>query len=105
MLLRFSRMLELEVTAGLLVITVAGILGAVSPPREDGAQRLAATQIRALLSPHLPTTDIANWADNNDSPELTIDDLHYSEFTHNWSGIAVCLLGMTWMAQGVTGIM
>ena len=97
---RFGRTLELEVTAGVLVLTVAGILGSISPPGEDGSQRLTATQIRALLSPHLPVTDIQAWADD-DSPEITIADLRYSEFTHNWSGLAVGLLGMTWMAQRV----
>jgi hypothetical protein len=35
--------------------------------------------------------------------ESTIDDFRYSKFTHNWSGVAVCLLGMTWMAQGMEG--
>lgn len=79
---RFSRMLELEVVAGVLVITVAGTLGSISPPGKDGAQRLTTAQVRALLSPHLPTTDISNWTDTDDSPESTIDDLHYSEFTH-----------------------
>ncbi len=33
----------------------------------------------------------------------TLDDLHYSEFTHNWSGIIVTLLGIGWMVQASGG--
>jgi putative copper export protein len=100
----FVRTLELEVTAGMLVITVAGILGSVSPPGADGSQRLTAIQTRALLSPHLPTTDLSGFDSGPDDPRgPTISDLHFNEFSHNWSGIMVCLIGMAWMAQAVRG--
>ena len=98
---RFARMLELEVTAGVLVITVAGVLGSVSPPGIDGSQRLTAPQVRALLSPHLPTSHVDDWFAQEDPRGPTLDDLRYSEFTHNWSGVLVCGLGLGWLAQAV----
>lgn len=100
---RFSKTLELEITAGLLVITVAGILGSVSPPGDDGSQRLTAAQTSAVLSPHRPTTDVSAWYTPDDPRGPTIGDLHYSEFTHNWSGVTVCLLGLAWLAQAAGG--
>jgi hypothetical protein len=33
----------------------------------------------------------------------TVDDLRYSEFTHNWSGVIVTLLGIGWMVQASGG--
>ncbi len=100
---RFARMLELEVTAGVLVITVAGVLGSISPPGSDGSLRLTAAQVHAMLSPDLPTTRVENWDAPEDPRGPTTDDLRYSEFTHNWSGVLVCLLGLGWLAQTVRG--
>ena len=100
---RFARMLELEVTAGVLVITVAGVLGSVSPPGSDGSQRLTAPQVRALLSPDLPTSHVDEWIAPEHPGGPTLDDLRYSEFTHNWSGVLVCLLGLGWLAQAAGG--
>jgi putative copper resistance protein D len=99
----FSRTLELEITAGVLVITVAGILGSVSPPGDDGSLRLTPVQTAALLSPHWPTTDISSWDTPDDPRGPTIGDLRYSEVTHNWSGVTVCLLGLAWLVQMVGG--
>lgn len=99
----FSRMLELEVTAGLLVITVAGILGSLSPPGDDAAQRLTAAQTHAFLSPHLPNTDIRDWDKQDDPRGVTLAAMRYSEFTHNWSGVMVCLMGLAWLAQSAGG--
>jgi putative copper resistance protein D len=96
---RFRRTLELEVTAGVLVIAVAGILGSVSPPGEDGGLRLTQPQVHALLTPHWPTSHVDNWVVPDEPRELTVDDLRYSEFTHNWSGVAVMLMGLGWLAQ------
>jgi putative copper export protein len=103
LLRRFGRMLELEVTAGLLVITVAGIVGSISPPGEDGAYRLTEAQVRAVLSPDWPTTAIVDPATFYGAPMRTVDDLRYSEFTHNWSGVFVCLLGIFWLLQSAGG--
>lgn len=100
---RFGRTLELEVTAGILVITVAGILGSVSPPGEDGSLRLTSRQTQALLTPHWPTSHVDNWMAADDPRGPTLDDLHYSEFTHNWSGVIVTLLGIGWMVQASGG--
>jgi len=100
---RFARSLELEVTAGLLVITAAGILGSISPPGDDGALRLTPTQIRALATPDLPTSHVENWTAPEDPRGPTVDDLRYSEFTHGWSGVLVTLLGLGWLAQSVGG--
>jgi putative copper export protein len=100
---RFGRMLELEVTAGVLVITVAGILGSVSPPGDDGVLCLARNQTHALLTPHWPTSHVDNWMLPDDLRGPTIDDLHYSEFTHNWSGVVVTFLGLGWLALACGG--
>lgn len=100
---RFGRMLELEVTAGVLVITVAGILGSVSPPGDDGVLCLAQNQTRALLTPHWPTSHVENWLQPDDPRGPTLDDLHYSEFTHNWSGVIVTFLGLGWLALALGG--
>jgi putative copper resistance protein D len=96
---RFGRMLELEVTAGVLVIAVAGILGSVSPPREDGGVLLTETQKAALLSPDAPRARLIDPAAFYGAPMRTVEDLLYSEFTHNWSGVMVALLGLCWLAQ------
>ncbi len=103
LLRRFGRMLELEVTAGLLVIAAAGILASVSPPGEGGTYRLTEPQWRAMLSPHLPATTVVNPANFYGAPQRGLDDLHYSEFVHNWSGVMVCLLGLAWLAQAAGG--
>lgn len=99
----FGRALELEVTAGLLVVTVAGILGSVSPPGRAGIQRLTEVQARALLQPHWPRTSVANPQTFYGAPNRTLSDLRYAEFTHNWSGVAVVMLGLCWLAQSVGG--
>jgi len=103
LLRHFGKMLELEVTSGVLVITVAGILASVSPPGGEGAFRLTEPQVRALLRPHLPVVNIENVATFYGSAQRTIDDLRYAEFTHNWSGVMVCLLGLGWLAQHSRG--
>jgi putative copper export protein len=101
LLLRFGRMLELEATAGVLVIVVAGILASVSPPGDAGAYRLTGAQARAMLHPRFPTVTIANPATFYDDPERSLDDFRYSEFTHHWSGVMVTLLGFGWLLQSV----
>ena len=99
----FSKTLELEITAGVLVITVAGILGSVSPPGDDGSQLLTAAQQHVFLVPHKPYMSMAGWDVPDDPRGPTVEDLRYSEFTHNCSGMAVCLLGIAWLAQSVRG--
>ena len=100
---RFSKMLELEVTMGVLVITVAGILASIPPPGDSNALRLTVQQTRALLSPDLPTTAIVNPAQFVGAAARTVDDLRYSEFTHNWSGVFVCVMGLCWLGQSLRG--
>jgi putative copper export protein len=100
---RFGRMLELEVTAGLLVLAVAGILASVSPPGGNQSLKLTAPQQRALTSPRVPAMDIPNPAGFYGAPTRTLADLHYAEFTHHCSGLMVCLLGLCWLAQGAGG--
>jgi len=100
-LVHFGRMLELEVTAGLLAVTVAGILGSVSPPGKAGTQRLTTLQAQVLLCPHLPTTDIVNPGTFYGAEARTLNDLRYSEFMHNWSGLAVLLLGLCWLIHSL----
>jgi putative copper resistance protein D len=103
LLTRFIKMVELEVTAGVLVIAVAGILGSVPPPGPEGAARLTRQQFDALLSPDLPTTKIVDPSTFYGATDRTLDDLRYSEFTHNWSGVAVALLGLAWLFQSLGG--
>lgn len=104
LLRRFGRWLELEVTAGALVIMVAGILASVSPPgNEEGAYRLTSTQARALMLPRIPGVQFANPATFYGLAERTKADLQYAEFTHHWSGVMVTLLGLFWLVQTVGG--
>ena len=103
LLRRFERLLELEATMGVMVILVAGILASVSPPGEEGAYRLTSSQWHAMLSPRIPTAKIANPASFYGADTRGLDDLHYSEFTHHWSGVMVGLLGLGWLAQGLGG--
>ena len=99
----FDRALELEATAGLLVIAVAGVLGSVSPPAPSGAGRLSAPQLRAVLTPRLPRTDVVDPSTWVGSATRTDDDLRYSEFMHGWSGLAVAMLGVAWLVQARGG--
>ena len=101
LLLRFGRMLELEATAGVLVITVAGILASVSPPGDAGAYRLTDAQAHAMMHPRFPSATIIDPATFYDNPERSLDDLRYAEFTHHWSGVMVCLLGFAWLLQSL----
>jgi putative copper resistance protein D len=101
LLLRFGKTLELEVTAGVLVIAVAGILASVSPPRGWEALRLTSEQVRALSSPHWPRSVLPSPETFYGAPERTLADLHYAEFTHNWSGVMVFLLGCCWLGQSM----
>jgi putative copper export protein len=103
LLQRFGKALELEVTAGLLVIIVAGILASVSPPDHLPNLRLTRPQLQAMASPHLPRMHLPNPASFVGAPERTDADLRYAEFTHNWSGVMVCLLGLGWFAAGLGG--
>ena len=103
LLRRFGKSLELEVTAGLLVIVVAGILASVSPPERWPNLRLTPRQIESMASPHLPRTHLPNPQSFVGAPERTEADMRYSEFTHNWSGVMVCLLGTGWLLAGSGG--
>ncbi|HEX4343046.1 MAG TPA: CopD family protein [Verrucomicrobiae bacterium] len=104
LLQRFGRMLELEVSTGLLVLIVAGILASVSPPRGEPYLTLTDAQAHDLfMTAHLPQTQIANPQVFYGAVERTVDDLRYAEFTHNWSGIAVLTLGLCWLLQSRGG--
>jgi copper resistance protein D len=98
-LARLCRVLEVEVVAGVLVIAVAGVLAAVAPPGADGALRLTSAEARALATPRLPATSIDDPMTWIGAPTRTIGDLRYAEFTHAWSGVIVCLLGLAWLLQ------
>ncbi|PWU09966.1 MAG: hypothetical protein C5B50_26345 [Verrucomicrobia bacterium] len=103
LLSKFGKTLELEVTAGVLVLTVAGVLASVSPPQNLGTLRLTPPQIRALVSPHLPRTDVVDPAKFVGAEQRTLDDRRYAEFTHNWSGVMVALLGCGWLVMSLGG--
>jgi hypothetical protein len=86
-----------------LVVVVAGIVGSVSPPGADPKLRLTREQSFALLQPDLPTTRVADPETFYGALERGVDDLRYAEFTHNWSGVMVTLLGMFWLVQCLRG--
>lgn len=98
-LARLCRALELEVVAGVLVIAVAGVLAAVAPPGADGALRLTGAEVRALATPRLPATSIDDPMTWIGAPTRLPGDLRYAEFTHAWSGVMVCFLGLAWLVQ------
>ncbi|GIW43043.1 MAG: hypothetical protein KatS3mg077_0325 [Candidatus Binatia bacterium] len=100
---RFLRSLETEATMGLMVIAVAGIVGSVSPPGSDGTVTLSREQVAALLSPKLPATTFVDPTLFVGDAERNRFDLLYSEFMHNWSGVAVILMGAFWLLQGGQG--
>jgi putative copper resistance protein D len=102
-LAHFRKLLELEVTAGVLVVIVAGIVGSVSPPGADPNLRLTPAQYTALLHPDLPTTRIVDPATFYGALDRPVEDLRYAEFTHNWSGVMVTLLGLFWLVQSLNG--
>jgi putative copper resistance protein D len=98
-LARLCRALEVEVVTGMLMIAVAGVLAAVAPPGADGALRLTVAEARALATPRLPATTIDDPMTWIGAPTRTVGDLRYAEFTHAWSGVIVCLLGLAWLVQ------
>jgi putative copper export protein len=98
---RFGRMLELEVSAGMLVVIIAGILGSVSPPGEDGARLLTRVQLHALLTPTVPRATLVDPSSFVGAATRTVDDRRYAEFMHNWSGVFVTAMGLLWVAQGL----
>ncbi len=98
-LARLARALEMEVVAGVLVIAVAGVLAAVAPPVADSGLRLTGAEMRALATPRLPATAIDDPMTWIGAPTRTVGDLRYAEFTHAWSGVVVCLLGLAWLVQ------
>jgi hypothetical protein len=59
--------------------------------------------MRALVSPDWPTTAIVNPEKFYGAGRRGINDLRYSEFTHNWSGVGVTLLGLFWLVQSLGG--
>jgi putative copper export protein len=98
---RFGRTLELEATAGLLVVVIAGIVGSIAPPGADGSLRLTPAQLDAVLTPALPRTTLIDPARFVGAPMRTVDDLRYAELMHNWSGVFVTAMGLAWLAQGL----
>jgi putative copper resistance protein D len=99
----FVKTLELEVTAGLFVIAIAGILAGIAPPGEEGVYRLNQHEFKRLFKPDWPTSTIVNPAKFVGAEERTVEDLRYAEFTHNWSGVLVLALGILWLGQSVYG--
>ncbi len=100
---RFLRLLELELSAGVLLILVAGILGAIAPPTEPRSAQLSAEQVEALIAPRLPQAHFIDPSGFVGAAERTDDDLRYAEFTHQWSGVFVVLLGLCWLGQVTRG--
>lgn len=98
-LARFRRLLELEVTAGLVVVAVAGIVGSVSPPGGEGGVTLTRHQIVAIASPRLPEAQLIDPTTFVGAAERNLFDLKYSEFMHNWSGVVVIVMGLFWWIQ------
>lgn len=97
---RFGRMLELEVTAGVLVVMIAGIVGSIPPPGKNGSLQLTPAQLDAVLTPALPRATLVDPARFVGSATRTVDDLRYAELMHNWSGVFVTALGLLWLIHG-----
>lgn len=98
---RFHRTLELEVTAALLVVAVAGVVGGVSPPGEEGDSRLTAAQAASFLVPRAPRLE---WVDPQQfvgTAERNHFDRQYAEFMHNVAGLVVLAMGSLWFLQSV----
>ncbi len=100
-LARFRRTLELEVTAGLLVVVVAGIVGSVSPPGNDGAVALNDQQLTGILRPGLPPGEFVDPNAFVGAADRNLFDLQYSEFMHQWAGVFVILMGIVWWLQSL----
>jgi putative copper resistance protein D len=100
---RLGRMLELEVTAGVLVVMIAGTVGSIPPPGANGSLRLTPQQLDAVLTPVLPRTTLVDPSQFVGAATRTVDDLRYAELMHNWSGVFVVALGLLWLAQGFGG--
>ena len=98
---RFGRMLELEATAGVLVVVLAALVGSIPPPGDDGSLTLTPAQLDAVLTPALPRTTLVDPSGFVGAPTRTVDDLRYSELMHNWSGVFVTAMGALWLAQGL----
>ncbi len=98
----FLSLLEFELSAGILLMLVAGILGAISPPAEVGSAQLSPVQTAALLSPRLPPSKLVDPKGFVGAATRTDDDLRYAEFTHQWSGVFVLLMGVCWLAQSLS---
>jgi putative copper export protein len=98
---RFGRTLELEATAGVLVVIIAGIVGSIAPPGADGSLRLTPAQLDAVLTPAWPRTTLVDPARFVGAATRTADDLRYAELMHNWSGVFVTAMGLAWLAEGL----
>ncbi len=98
----FLRVLEFELTTGILLLLVAGILGAISPPAEIGTAQLSSAQVQALLDPRLPQGHFADPQTFVGAASRTDDDLRYAEFTHQWAGVFVLVLGLCWLGQATS---
>jgi putative copper export protein len=95
----FLRALEIEATAGVLAIAVAGIVASVSPPGTEGAVSLTREQVAALITPKLPSASFVDPTLFVGDVERNRFDLLYSEFMHNWSGVGVIVMGVFWLVQ------
>lgn len=102
-LARFGRMLELEVTSGILLLAVAGTLASISPPGQNRSLQLNQQQVTALTSPRIPSFNVPDPVGFYGKPERSVADLQYAEFTHHGSGIVVILLGLCWLGQSARG--
>lgn len=98
---RFHRLLELELSAGILVVTLAAIVGSISPPGVDGTARLNRAQIQSVISPEFPPVRFIDPHSFVGAETRNVQDLQYSEFTHRWSGILVLLLASCWLGQSI----
>lgn len=100
---RFRKLIELEVSAGTIVIILAAIVGSISPPGVDGSARVNTGQVQAIFSPEFPPTRFIDPALFVGAEARTVQDLRYSEFTHRWSGVLVIMLALLWLGQSMGG--
>jgi putative copper resistance protein D len=93
---------RLEVEAGLALVTIllAASIGSAPPAADAGARQVPAAEIRSMLVPHWPrlrTPSIAELtagaALNDPLSPRAAEDIAWSEFGHNVSGLFVIVIG------------
>ncbi len=120
LLARLKRLSEAEIGIGFTVVLAAASLtsqappidlqtGRVTPPEiverfTPRAPRLQSPQLNELSPPSLPTADVAradSFVPGAVTHPNTPGDIAWSEYNHNWAGLAVLLMGVLAVASRI----